>query len=145
MDKISVTNNEADMELPYVNFSSSLRIYGDLGDPAQIEQELGIRATHSHRKGDLRIENSNISWDTDAWIFVSPVPEDRPLDEHIGKLWELLRPHKKYLKELKKKVKIDIFNGYRSNSDSAGFEISPRSLDMFIELGIPFGISIIVV
>lgn len=39
---------------------------------------------------------------------------------------------------------MDVFCGYRSSSGTAGFEVSPKSLEMFVELDIPFGVSVIV-
>jgi hypothetical protein len=38
-----------------------------------------------------------------------------------------------------------VFLGYRSNCETAGFEVPHTSLEMFTELQIPFGISIVVV
>ena len=60
-------------------------------------------------------------------------------------LWERLRPHKEYLLGLKKSVTVDVFLGYRSNCDHCGVEVPHTSLEMFWELKIPFGLSIIVV
>jgi hypothetical protein len=39
---------------------------------------------------------------------------------------------------------VDVFLGYRSNCDHAGVEVPHESLEMFIELRIPFGVSIII-
>jgi hypothetical protein len=39
---------------------------------------------------------------------------------------------------------VDVFLGYRSNCDTAGIEVPHTSLEMFSELQIPFGLSIIV-
>ncbi|MEO8904126.1 MAG: hypothetical protein ABI488_17425 [Polyangiaceae bacterium] len=39
---------------------------------------------------------------------------------------------------------VDVFLGYRSNVDTAGVEIPYSSLDMFVRLEIPLGLSIIV-
>ena len=62
----------------------------------------------------------------------------------IMALWDRLRPHMTYLKALKAKHKVDIFCGYRSNSGMAGFEVSHRCLGLFIELEVPFGVSVII-
>ena len=55
-------------------------------------------------------------------------------------LWDQIRPHTDYLLRLKEIV----FLGYRSNSDTAGVEVSSDSLEMFTALQVPFGLSIIV-
>lgn len=39
---------------------------------------------------------------------------------------------------------MDFFLGYRSSSDSAGVEVPAKSLEMFIDLQVPFGLSIII-
>ena len=59
-------------------------------------------------------------------------------------LWNTLRPHKAYLLALKERLKVDVFLDYCSNCDHAGVEVSPESLEMFTELQIPFGLSIII-
>jgi len=48
------------------------------------------------------------------------------------------------LLELKKSLTVDVFLGYRSSCDHAGIEVPHTSLEMFTELEIPFGVSIII-
>jgi hypothetical protein len=38
-------------------------------------------------------------------------------------------------------LSVDIYCSYQTNAIYAGFEVSPRSLEMFIELDVPFGVS----
>jgi hypothetical protein len=52
---------------------------------------------------------------------------------------------KDYLLRLKQEVTVDVILGYRSNSGTAGVEVPCRCLEMFVELQVPFGLSIIVV
>ena len=78
------------------------------------------------------------------WSYTSPVKESEPLHVHIDSLWNTFRKHKEYLLELKKDLTVDVFLGYRSNCDHAGVEVPHQSLQMFMELQIPFGLSIIV-
>ena len=66
------------------------------------------------------------------------------MDDHIQALWTVLKPHKSNLLRLKETLKIDIFCGYRTNHWGAGFQVQPQSLAMFIELQMPFGVSVIV-
>lgn len=70
--------------------------------------------------------------------------ESEPLQVHIDALWTAIRARKEYLLRLKQDVTVDVFLGYRSNSDTAGVEVPCQSLEMFIELQVPFGLSIIV-
>jgi len=78
------------------------------------------------------------------WSYTPPVDESAPLHKHIDALWAKLKPHKQYLLELRKSATIDVFLGYRLNCDSAGVVVPHTSLEMFSDLEIPFGLSIIV-
>jgi hypothetical protein len=53
-------------------------------------------------------------------------------------------PHKDYLLKLKENLTVEVFLGYRSNSDTAGVEVPHQSMEMFTALQVPFGLSIIV-
>jgi hypothetical protein len=128
---------------PYFYYSATLRIFGAIEDPDIISSCLGLEPTHVHRKGDRRGPRSP-AYKHDAWHYTAPVPEERPLDVHIQTLWAHLKPHKDYLLRLKERHTVDVFCGYRSSSGTAGFEVAPESLEMFLALRIPFGVSVIV-
>ena len=55
-----------------------------------------------------------------------------------------MRPEVDYLKSLKQRFKVDVFCGYRSNCDHAGFEVSHKCLELFTALEVPFGVSVII-
>ena len=78
------------------------------------------------------------------WTFRAPVSETRPLHEHIDSLWSHLRGKEAVIADLKRSFHVDVFLGYRSNCDTAGVVIPPTSLEMFVVLGLPLGLSIIV-
>jgi hypothetical protein len=126
----------------YFHFSATLRIHGEDVPFEQISERLGVKATHLHRKGERRGSRSP-AYDDDAWHFQPPVPETEPLERHIEALWQVVRPHVEYLKALKKRLKIDVFCGYRSNCDHAGFAVSHRCLELFTALEVPFGVSVV--
>ena len=128
----------------YRRFSASLRIFGESLDFEGISAQLGLTPTHSHRRGDRRAATSP-PFELDGWVFEVPVARERRLEEHLVELWRLLRPHVAYLKILKRTCAVDIFCGYRSNSDTAGFSVAPSALTIFTELDIPFGLSVIIV
>ena len=127
----------------YFAYSASLRIAGEISDLDKISATLGLSPTHSHRKGERRGAKA-VPCSQDMWSYSPPVEKSEPLHRHIDALWLKLKPHKHYLLELKKSLKVDVFCGYRSNCDTAGIEVPHTSLEMFIELEIPFGVSIIV-
>jgi len=78
------------------------------------------------------------------WSYTSPVEKSEPLHVHIDSLWNAFREHKAYLLDLKRELTVDVFLGYSSNCDHCGVELPHQSLEMFTELQIPFGLSIIV-
>ena len=130
-------------EANYFRFSATLRIRGDRLPFEEITRSLGVEPTYTHRKGDRRGPSSTAYRD-DAWHFEPAVQNTEPLDRHIEALWEVVRPAIGYLKELKSRFAIDVFCGYRSNCDTAGFQVSHRYLELFTALEVPFGISVII-
>lgn len=127
----------------YFCFSASLRIFGDGLDIDEITRTLGLTPTHSHRKGQRRGSHS-VPWPQDMWSYQPAVDKARPLHEHITALWDAVRPHIPYLRDLKQKFHVDVFCGYRSNSGTAGFEVDHHCLGLFAELEVPFGVSVII-
>jgi Domain of unknown function (DUF4279) len=136
-------NGEEPYEANYFHFSATLRIHGEEVPFEEISRRLGVQPTNLHRKGERRRPTSPVYRD-DAWQFQSSLPETEPLERHIEALWEMVRPHVEYLKGLKQRFKVDVFCGYRSNCDTAGFEVSHRCLELFTALEVPFGVSVIV-
>ncbi|HYE73065.1 MAG TPA: DUF4279 domain-containing protein [Blastocatellia bacterium] len=121
--------------------SASLRIMGNNIPFADIENTLGLKGSHKHRRGESRGKKT---YEEDLWTLSSPLPEEEPLAKHLDWLWEHLHQHINYLLSLKRDYKIDIFAGYRSNCDHAGIEIPVSSMRIYFDLEIPFGLSIIV-
>jgi hypothetical protein len=143
--RFAETGEDDDYDIEYYfNYLATLRIFGEMVDFEKITRTLGIEPTRQLRKGCLRPTTNKIS-ESDAWFFEVPLAETESLQEHIDYLWRILKPHKDFLLELKKRYTVDVFLGYRSNCDHAGIEVPARSLEMFMELGIPFGLSIIVI
>jgi hypothetical protein len=128
----------------YLAYSATLRIFGNIQDLDEITHRLGVAPTETHRKGDRR-------WGRlpppkhDMWMYHAPVKETEPLHVHIETLWNTFRERKEYLLQLKQELTVDVFLGYRSNCDNAGIEVPYQSLEIFRELRVPFGLSIIVV
>jgi hypothetical protein len=127
----------------YFAYSATLRIFGAIDNLDEITAHLGFEPTSSHRRGERR-EPQSPPLKHDMWSYATPLDENEPLDKHIDALWAKLKPHAAYLLQLKNTLTVDVFLGYRTNCDMAGIEVSHTSLEMFTELQIPFGISIIV-
>jgi Domain of unknown function (DUF4279) len=129
----------------YFKYSATLRIFGTIPDFDEITQRLGVTPSGAHRKGEP-FRGSNLPpLNHDIWMYNAPVEEIEPLHVHIDTLWNTFRDRKEYLLHLKQGLTVDVFLGYRSNCDHAGVEVPSGSLEMFRELQIPFGLSIIVV
>lgn len=137
-----VRRNEPDEPL-YFSHSATLRIVGVGLDFAAIESVLKTAPTRSHRAGEKHGERGAV-WPADLWSLDSGLPESAPLSDHIDALWVRVRHATPFLKGLKQHAKVDVFLGYRSNCDHAGIEVRHTSLEMFRELEIPFGVSIII-
>lgn len=136
-------NGEEPDEANYFRFSATLRIHGDGVPFEEISERLGVEPTHLHRRGEFHGPRSP-AWRDDAWHFEPALPETEPLERHIEALWQVLRSHVEYLKALKQRFKVDVFCGYRSNCDHAGFEVSHKCLELFTALEVPFGVSVII-
>jgi hypothetical protein len=136
-------NGEEPDEANYFHFSATLRVHGNDVPFEEISQRLGVQPTHLHRKGEQRGPRSP-GYRDDAWHFEPALPETEPLERHLEALWLVVRPAVDYLRGLKHRFKLDVFCGYRSNCDTAGFEVSHKCLELFTALEVPFGVSVIV-
>jgi hypothetical protein len=128
----------------YAYFRATLRIAGDGLDFGEISRTLGLTPTETRRMGTSP-DSHKQSRKHDLWLYTAPVARECPLDKHIMALWDAVRPQLAYLARLKKRFKVDVFCGYRSNSCTGGFNVDQRCLGLFTELDIPFGVSVIIV
>ena len=138
-EKLIKTNDEE----YYFKHSASLRIFGDIDDPNEITKLLELNPKLSYKKGEKKTEKSK-PYVKSMWLYETDVSEDEQLEFHINALWDKIKNKKDELLKLKEKYTVDVFLGYQSNCCTAGIEFSYKCLDMFIELKIPFGVSIIV-
>jgi uncharacterized protein (TIGR02996 family) len=129
-------------EAPPFFHSATLRIWGDIPDLDAISRRLGLVPTHVHRKGEKGGPRSQ-AYQHDQWSYTAPVKQDRPLEEHLLALWEAVRYRITTLKSLKRTLKVDVLCVYRSNSETAGFQLGHDGLEMFVKLEVPFGVSVI--
>jgi hypothetical protein len=140
-----VTADAPQEEKPYFEYSATLRIFGDIRDLNEITQCLGVTPSESHRKGERRWGPNLPPYEHDMWSYKAPVEKTQALQIHIDTLWNTFVGQREYLLQLKIDLTVDIFLGYLSNMDHAGIEVPYQSLEIFRELQVPFGISIIVV
>jgi Domain of unknown function (DUF4279) len=134
---------ESDSDKPYFCYSATLRVMGDGINFEELETQIGVQATEKYKKGTSRRPGSPPAAH-DMWLYKAPVAEHQLLGDHINALWKTIEPAKSFLLSLKKTCTVDVFLGYRSSSDHAGFEVPYQSLEMFRDLEIPFGVSVII-
>ena len=140
-----ISSGEGQDEI-YFHYSTTLRIFGNIPDLDEITQRLGVAPSSAHRKGERFRGSKNLPpYDHDMWMYEAPVKETEPLHVHIDALRDTFRGRIDYLLHLKQDLTVDVFLGYQSNCDHAGVEVPYRSLELFRELQVPFGLSIIVV
>jgi len=136
-----LTGHEKNEEI-YFAYSASLRIFGENLDLEGITIRMGLQPTLQYKKGEKR-KPSSPPYKIDCWLYSPALNENVHLSEHISVLWRDIKINKDYLIKLKETATVDIFLGYRSNCDHAGLELPYQCLEIFTELKIPFGISII--
>jgi hypothetical protein len=139
------SGGEGQDEEIYFAYSATLRIFGHIPNLDEITQRLGVVPSKTHRKGDRGWGSNLPPYKHGMWSYGAPVQETEPLHVHIDTLWNTFRERKEYLLQLKQELTVDVFLGYRSNCDHAGVEVPYQSLEIFRELHVPFGLSIIVV
>lgn len=116
---------------------------GEIDNLDEITEIVGVKPTHTHKKGDKRSERAQ-PYKSDMWCYEPMVNEEEPLSKHLNALWAAIGENAQKIKSLKDNVTVDVFCGYRSDCDHAGFEVDHRSLTIFQELEIPFSVSVIV-
>jgi hypothetical protein len=135
--------HDIDDVTPTFRYSAMLRIYAESLDFEEIESQLGLSATGKHRRGDRRRPKSSTVFMHDMWQYQVAVSEGEPLEAHIDALWADIRQAKPFLLSLKDSATVDVFLGYRSDWLDGGVEVPHGSLQMFIELEMPFYLSIV--
>lgn len=100
-----------------------------------------MQPTRQHHKGDPLSERFPFIKDgvftKDAWLLISPVPEDRLLDEHLAWHAKLLRQHMIFMKRLRSEgVTIDISCTCKLRDGTTQFAISSEQIDIFSHIGI---------
>ena len=129
----------------YFEYSATLRIFGEIVDLELISKKLEIQPTKTITKGFKRSESSKPSL-YDMWFLESSkyISKEESLSLHLDYLWGEIREKVDSIKEYKNTLNVDIFCGYRSNCDNAGFEIDHNSLKIFEALEVPVSVSVII-
>lgn len=132
-----------DEQVPDIRARATLRIFGNIDNPHEITNTLSLQPTHVHRKGEKRSACAE-PYEHDMWMLTASLPREEPLEKHLLWLKEQLSPHREYLRNLARSYTVDIFCGYRTDSDQGGFDVSADALSLFTDLGIRLCVSIII-
>lgn len=141
-----------DVDQPCVNgtpcrFTVQLFIVHPSIGPPEIEQALGLSASHSHRVGDGRVTPKGTSlvgtYRDTRWRYSSRhVTSDQRFAKELDKLIELLSPHRVFLQRLRETggratlVVQFLGDGY------FGDEIAASTLAKIADLGLGLGVEV---
>lgn len=108
---------------------ASLRIYGPGLSPDDISERLALQPSHTHIQKERVI-----------WVYSTKQSLDclLPLEQHILRIVEVLRPCAQALSEIQQRYKADVLCHFASESDTGGFKLSSKTL---LTLG-QFGLAI---
>jgi Domain of unknown function (DUF4279) len=114
-----------------VHFSLS----GEHLDLSKISTTLGVEPTTSYGAGDFGESGERHS--QALWLLESPLPTREAPESHLDWLRQVLAPHYDFIKSLMGSADVQLYCDIRSETDQCGFDISPKVLSMFVELGVP--------
>lgn len=128
---------------PHFRHSATFRVM-DLGE-AHDELTMTFGPPEiSNRRGHLR-PGSTTKWPRDVWGLRSPLERERPLGDHLMWLAERLKPQASLIERLRESgATVDVFCGYTSDCDHAGFVLPAPALEFFVTMRIDVGVSVIV-
>jgi len=129
----------------YFCYSASLRIHSEEGlDFERIKSNILLEPDHEHKIGDKANPKSKRVYSNDMLMFKSGLKKEDSLNSHLIALWEKLEPYKDFILSLKSDAKVDVFCGYRTDCETGGVDITHKALEIYQELKIGFGLSVIV-
>lgn len=118
-------------------FRVSLRIYGADLDPEAITRLMGLRPTHSHRRGDARPSGLPTPYSQGVWHLQSDIGSQASLEEHLEWVISRLAEREAVLREISLLgLEVDLFVGVLADDSNVGFSVSPKPLAEFARLGV---------
>jgi len=125
---------------------ASLRVFGDVLEPAEVSALLGRPPTRQHRKGDKVAGKAGGNGDavepTGAWILDSTLSERSELEEHIEVLLASLSNDMDEWASLTHRFSASILCSLFLDQYNEGFELSPRISQALSERGLVIGFDI---
>lgn len=122
---------------------AQLRIRGDELPFDEIGSTLGLVPSTTYRKGLIHFEIGTPA-SYDSWIYWK---DGKTLDDCLTSLWEELRTHADYLRQLQRRYSVVVscscmIRKIHQTKAMGGVTIGHRSLSLFTELEIPLRVGI---
>jgi hypothetical protein len=123
---------------------ASLRIFGDDLIPEEITGLLRCEPTQAWRKGDGLSLPSGREFlrRTGAWFLSAAVAEPENLDGQVAELFSHMTSDLKVWAAISQNYRVDLFCGWFMNEPNEGVSISPHTLRLLGERGIPLSVDI---
>jgi hypothetical protein len=106
------------MKTTKFHFDASFRVSGLGHLHNEISDRTGLLPDICYLKGENKYPNSKTSKvksKIDIWTIKSPLDDDNDLGKHLDWIWDTIKPHKRYFKQLIKKADwADILLGCRT-------------------------------
>ena len=129
-----------------VRNSASFRIRPDTNEfQNDFLMKTGLKPSKIGIKGEPVYEGLSRTWENNYLSIKAPLGNDVDLEKHLLWLWNLLKDHKSYIRELNKRedIDIDIFGTFTSDANCPSVFIKPEAFMIFTELNISFEYSIL--
>ena len=105
--------------------------------PDQITVVLGFEPTRSGLKGKRVSTRNDALRRASFWLKISPLPDERPLQEHLEWLLNLFEPKHQVLSLISKQHSCELFCGFSSENGQGGACLGAELLAKLAGLGVP--------
>lgn len=123
-----------------VEVKVTLRLMGADLEPQEVTLALGLEASSSHRRGDVRKNRAGREYSAyteGLWELHSTLEATASLDQHLRSLLGLLRGRHEVIRKLRDEgLRADLLIGIFGSDSNVGFGVSPESLAEIAELGL---------
>jgi len=119
-----------------------LRVFGDTLEPGEIGSVLGLKATHTHLKGELVSPRHPTVSRESGRLLESPLSKHAHSSDHLEWLLSAVEPKCDVIRELSKRYKVDFFCGFASGNGQCGFIPDGETLTRLAGLGVPLALDL---
>jgi len=117
-----------------------ISVFGYSLDFDEITRRLGVQPSQTARRVSRNRRPGEPA--CDRWSLSTPLAETEPLSAHLVWLWEVLKPNLEFLRSLRRTAEVRIYCGLNSGYSGCRVSFSPDALRLFVQLGIPLGVTI---